>query len=132
MAIGDTHELVSTSGSSDLLAGATVVKTLPGGILALPSNIGHLSDDEFTAVSEVEARIGYQLGRHVTASMGYNFLYWSRVVRPGDQINRGLSPEQIPTLAAFGLPGQTVQTAPALTSTDFWTQGFSLGLEFQF
>ena len=71
--------------TSSLLAGPVLAQTLPGGILALPSNGGRRSDGEFTAVPEVEIKLGYQVGPYLSCTIGYNFLYWSRVVRPGQR-----------------------------------------------
>ena len=48
---------------------------------------------------------------------GYSFMYWSNVVRPGDQIDRNLNPNLIPTSATFGGPATPRQpTAPFRTS----------------
>jgi len=133
LALGGTHEEVGASGASSLLTPPLgPLRTLPGGILVLPSNSGRRSDDEFTAVPEVEIKLGYQLGKHVTGTIGYNFLYWSRVARPGQQIDRNLTPGQIPTFVEFGTVGRSLSPFPVFTSTDYWAQGLTVGLEFHF
>jgi len=132
LALGGTHEVTRVFGTSSLLARLVLVQTLPGGILALPSNGGRRSDGEFTAVPEVEIKLGYQLGPYLSCTIGYNFLSWSRVVRPGQRIDRALSPAQIPTFAEFDPTQPPVRPLPLFTSTDFWVQGLSFGLEFQF
>ena len=47
--------------------------------------------------------------------MGYNFLYWSSVIRPGDQVNRQVDLRTVPTLPFYNArrgqlgPGSFVQ-----------------------
>jgi hypothetical protein len=132
VALGDTHEVVTVSGSSTLNAGPVPARTVPGGVFALPSNIGRTTGDDFTVVPELEARVGYQFGRHLGVFAGYNITYWSRVVRPGDQVNRGLSVAQISTANAFGRPSDNSQPSPVFNTTDFWAQGLLVGLEIRY
>jgi hypothetical protein len=132
VAIGATHEVVEVSGTSALFIGpGAPVQTLPGGLFALPSNIGRTSNDDFAVVPEVQVKVGYHLTKHWSVFAGYSFMYWSRVVRPGDQINRILTPEQIPTFAEF-VPSQAGagQPFPVFRTTDFWAQGVNFGMEF--
>jgi hypothetical protein len=133
LGLGDTNELVRISGSTSLQTspGATP-QTLAGGVYALPSNSGRFSADEFTAVTEGEVKLGYQFSRHVTAFVGYNALYWSRVARPGEQIDRNVNITQIPSFQEFR-PGTAVgPPSTTLNSTDFWVQGLSFGVELFF
>jgi hypothetical protein len=132
LAIGDTHEVLDITGNSTLTTGPVSRKTLPGGIFALPSNIGRFIEDDFAVVPEVEVKVGYKLSRHLSVFAGYNFTYWSRVIRPGDQINPTLGLTQIPTANAFGRPGNTTQPTPFFNTTDFWAQGLIAGLEVRY
>jgi hypothetical protein len=132
LALGDSHEVTRIDGTSSLLAGPVgPVRTLPGGLFALPSNIGRRSKDEFAVVPELEVRLGYQV-RSVNAFIGYNFLSWSRVARPGQQIDRTLNPSQIPTFREFVAGTQQGPPIPLANSTDFAVHGLSFGLEFKF
>ena len=72
--------------------------------------------------------VGHQLTRHLRATVGYTFLYWSDVVRPGSQASRVLNPTQLPPNALQG---------PALPvlhfeGTDFWAMGLNFGLDFEY
>jgi hypothetical protein len=62
---------------------------------------------------------------------GYNFLYWSNVLRPGDQIDRTVDLTFVPNPPP-GVPpsGQNRPTVP-FTRSDFWAQGVQFGLEFR-
>jgi len=74
----------------------------PAGLLARPSNSGRSSRDAFAAVPECAVTLGYRVTRWLRATVGYSFLYWSDVARPGDQIDRGLDRRQIPTSLITG------------------------------
>jgi hypothetical protein len=108
------------------------VRTAVGGLLALPTNIGHFSRDRFSVVPEIGVNLGYQLTDHLRAYVGYNFLYWTNVVRPGAQIDRVLDVTLIPN---FPVPGAvpTGQNRPMVPfkENDFWAQGINFGLEFR-
>jgi len=128
-AIGDTHQVVSANGlTTQLNTGAS----LPGGLLVLPSNSGRHTNDVFTMLPEGNIEIGYQLTKRVNLSLGYSFLYWLRVARPGDQLSQSVATTQVPSSLTF-VPGSTA-TQPALVLTDrsMWVQGLSAGLSFRY
>jgi hypothetical protein len=132
VALGDSHELVKISGFSSLqTTPGGPAQTLPGGILALPSNFGSVTRDQFAVVPELELKLGFQTER-MAAFVGYNFLYWSRVARPGQQIDRNLNTIQIPSFPEF-VPG-TTQGPPSsqINGTGFTVHGLSCGLELKF
>lgn len=54
-----------------------------GGLLALPTNIGHVRENHFAVVPDVSAKIGYQVAPSIRIHAGYSFLYWTNVIRPG-------------------------------------------------
>jgi hypothetical protein len=106
---------------------------LRGGFLALPTNIGHFSRDRFSFVPRVGVNFGYQVTQNLRAFVGYTFLYWTDVIRPGEQIDRVLNLSQNPT---FGHPGAAL-FGPArpevlFKETDFWAQGINFCIEFRF
>lgn len=106
--------------------------TLGAGQLALPSNIGHFSQDRFAVVPEFAINFGYALTRHIRLTFGYTFLLWSNVMRAGDQIDRGLNPTELTALANRGpLLGPARPNFP-FQSTDFWAQGLNFGLQFRY
>jgi hypothetical protein len=116
--------------------GATVIDTTPAtlanaGLLALASNSGRFSSSEFTVLPELNVHLGLRLTDRLQVYMGYSFLFWDNVWRPGDQIDRGLNPNLIPTSATFGAGG------PARPSflgrdTDFFAHGIQFGAEFKY
>jgi hypothetical protein len=130
VALGGTSRELSIDGSSNVVS-STVNGTAPGGLLALPSNIGTHSDTGFSAVPEIGVNVGYDLSSHCRVFAGYSFLFWQDVARAGQQTNRTVSLNQVPTSPSFGL-GTTTQPQADLTSSDFWAHGFNVGLGVRF
>ncbi len=105
---------------------------ISSGQLALPSNIGSYGQARFAVVPEFGINFGYALTRHIRLTFGYTFLFWSNVIRAGDQIDRGLNPTQLTALAGHGpLFGPARPSFPFQT-TDFWAQGLNFGLQFRY
>jgi hypothetical protein len=67
-----------------------------------------------------------------SAHVGYNFLYWSRVVRPGNQIDRVINVSQLPTSQGPGTVTSPFRPVFAFPGTDFWALGVNIGLEIGF
>jgi hypothetical protein len=131
VSLGDTQEIVRVDGATTLVRAAGGSATLPGGILALPSNSGSTVRNRFAVVPEVGAQVGFQLTSCMRLSAGYDFLYWSSVVRPGNQVPLVVSAAQIPSSSTFGVNPQAVP-GPISHHTDFWTQGVSFRLSLCF
>lgn len=131
VALGSTHQTVSVAGSTNLIPVTGPSSQFPVGYFALRSNIGASHEDQFTVVPEGNIRIGYQLTCSLKATLGYTFLYWSSVARPGDQFNRAVDITQAPS---FGGNPAVLGTSPLppFNHTDFWAQGLDLGLEYRF
>lgn len=122
LGFGSMTQKVSINGSTTAIDPITgTLTTTPGGFFAASSNSGDYSRTHFAFVPEVGANLGYRLTPHVTAIVGYTFLYISSVVRPSDQIDRSVNTAPPNTHPAF-----------SFHSTDFWTQGVNLGLEIRF
>jgi hypothetical protein len=97
----------------------------------LPTNIGTRTNSEFTVVPELTLNAGYEFKPGVRAFVGFNLLYWSNVVRPGDQIDRGIDVSFIPN-APMGIPATNqIRPAPVIVDSDLWLLGLNFGLEFR-
>ena len=119
LAVGVTHETVTINGGQTLTS-PTGATTSTGGLLALSTNIGSTRKNRFSFVPEVGANLGYQITDNIRLFGGYNFLYWSNVVRPGDQIDRTLDVTKIPNFPVGTVPAvsQSHPLAP-FKQTDF-------------
>ena len=90
------------------------------------------SRDEFTFIPEAGAKVGFHLTNHVSLFVGYTFIYWFDVARPGDQIDRVVNPALVPSNLAFGSMVGPNRPAVSFTRTDFWAQGVNIGLEVRY
>jgi hypothetical protein len=136
VALGTTHQRVIIEGGQTrgpLADGSTF--TAVGGLLALPgANIGEYSRDVFAVVPEVGVTLGYQVTDNWRAFIGYNFLYWSNVVRPADQIDPVVDVTRVPRFVPPGVaiaPVSPPRPAPLFENTDFWAQGINFGTEYR-
>lgn len=130
IAAGATQERATVSGSTTLSApnGSTF---LPGGILGTTANIGRYYQQHYAVVPEGQFNLAYQLTPFVTVRLGYTFIYWSNVARPGNQMTRVTSPNRVPTDLAYGTAGNT-STAFQFHTSSFWAQGVNFGIDFRF
>jgi hypothetical protein len=133
VALGRVCEVVKIDGATGLrtpVPGGIIDTPLPGGVLALPTNIGRTTHGTFAVVPEGTFKIGLRFSESGRIYVGYNFLYLSDAVRPGDQIDRTINPAQIPSLgqvSAMGFIGPDRPRA-GFARSDFWVQGLVMGL----
>jgi hypothetical protein len=126
--LGDTQRELDIRGASiipDNLGGGTAA----GGLFALASNIGRTNSGKFSVVPQLNATLAYNWNCHFRTSIGYNFLYWTDVNRPGDQIDRNINPNLAPVFG--GGPGGTGPAQPQRLNhdNDFIAHGLSFGLD---
>lgn len=130
LAVGNTRQTVRINGQTTVNDPTDPpAQTLTGGFLAQTTNIGTYRQNEFAVVPEFNMNLGYQMTDHLRVMLGYTFIYWSNVVRPGDQISRDINPLLFPP-PANPLSGAN-RPAFAFDTTDYWVQGVNLGLEYR-
>jgi hypothetical protein len=129
VAAGVTRSIVDITGSSAVLSGGPV-PTLPGGLLALNSNIGSQHHQHFSVVPEVGLNVGYDVNQHWRVFAGYSILYWTGVSRPGRQIDRVLDENRIPGFPPAPATTSVRPIAPGGTE-NIWAQGVNVGLLFR-
>jgi hypothetical protein len=118
VALGVTHQNIAIGGGltqalstfstdrfGDTIQNTTIYQDSLGGLLAPPAQF---SRNQFTVIPEVGFNVGCQVTDYLRVFLGYSFLYWSSVARPGQQV---LSPPQ---------------------TTTFWAQGLNCGLALNF
>jgi hypothetical protein len=129
IALGATHEHVEINGDTTVTIPGFPPVTSPGGLLALSSNSGSYNRNVFAVVPEVRLQLGYDINACTRIHVGYNFLYWSRVIRAGEQIDLTVNPALLPP----PLPGASpLRPAFSFQGNSFWAQGIDLGVEFRF
>jgi hypothetical protein len=129
--IGNTEQSINTSGSQALIVGGVPAAAANSGLLAQMTNTGSFSHDEFSVVPEVGINLGWQATPHLRLYVGYNFLYWTNVLRVGDQIDPVLNvPSRPGPLLLQRVPAVPPRPAVLFRDTDFWAQGVNVGLQF--
>lgn len=129
LSLGASQEVLTVNGSYVDFGAQFANSSGPYGIFAMPANEGKFTQVHFAVVPAVQIKVGYNITPSIALTIGYDFLYDSNVIRPGDQIDRNIP------------KGQTYQqdgTSPSLTSparlfrtTDFFAQGISIGIVFR-
>jgi hypothetical protein len=125
--LGDNEQTVDIRGTSVAptdFGGAAGL----GGLFAQSSNIGSTTHSRFGVVPQVNGTFSYDVNCHLKAYVGYNLVYWTNVVRPGNQIDRNINPNLAPVFGG-GIGGAgNMQPTRLNQESDFWAHGVSLGL----
>lgn len=117
LALGANVASTDISGGTATNANGFPIAGTATGLLASGSNSGSYNRSDFAVVPEAGVKLGYGLTEHVRATAGYTFVYWSSVQRAPEQIDL--------TVLSPGRPAFPDRT------TDFWIQGFTLGLDWK-
>jgi hypothetical protein len=131
LALGSTRSTVEISGSTLTTIPNVSTDRYDGGFLALDSNRGFYEDSEFAVVPEVGLTVTYALAPRLKATFGYNFIYWSKVARVGDQIDRDINTRLFPPVDQANFTGP-LRPEFNFVTTDFWAQGLHFGLDYRF
>lgn len=132
-ALGTNFEVVTIDGATHLITAnypVPLLRSFHHGVYAQPTNIGRVTRSVFAVVPEGTFKVGLKYSERARFYVGYNFLYLSDAVRPGDQIDRTMNPSQFPLLG-----GQVVgldRPRAVVSHTDFWVQGLIIGFETRF
>ncbi len=130
VSLGVNHQIQNIAGGFSSVNFTAPFSSGTEGIFAQPANEGRTSSDKFAVVPEAQIKIGYALSPRLRATLAYDFLYYSNVMRPGDQINRA-----IPKGQTFNQADPVVSTtSPSRLSktSDFFAHGVSVGMELRF
>lgn len=128
-AIGGTHQIDEFSGASiqPLNFGG---KAVPGGFFVLDSNMGRETHNRFSTVTDLGCNIWYEWNASVRTYVGCNYLYWTNILRPGNQIDRNINPNLSPTFGGDATGVGLRLPRRINVETDFWALGLSLGMSF--
>lgn len=135
VALGDNYQTVKINGTSSVVGTGFGIPpvTVPGGLFTQPSNIGSQSRNRFAVLPEAQLQVGYTTSSRIRFFVGYDFIYLSNVVRPGNQIDTTLN---LSGNAAINGPAAAFAGAarpqPLLNGSSFWAQGLNIGASYQF
>lgn len=104
-----------------------------GGIFAQPTNLGSHSQTRFEVISAATFRFGFNVLSDLRFFVGYDILYLSSVLRPGDQIDHMINETQAGP-SAGGVPVLSGPPSPSvhMHTTTYWAQGVNVGIEARF
>lgn len=105
------------------------------GFYAQPANEGRMMQNRFSVVPEVQIKATYAFTSWLRASVGYEYLYMTNVIRPADQIDRN-----VPVGQTFqqngGLKGipdiSTIYPTKQFNLRDFYANGLTFSVELRF
>jgi hypothetical protein len=130
VALGWSEQLVTVDGATSVQQGGFFLSSLPGGTYAQLTNLGRHYRAVFAAAPELGFNVTYQFSEHVMAHVGYSFLYWSNVIRPGSGIDRTVNFSLPPSSPVFGnFPNAPPRPQFAFETTDYFATGLNVGLE---
>jgi hypothetical protein len=130
VAFGVTHQELSIFGIQTRTRPGQPPESFRGGLLAAGPNLGNFTRDEFSVVPEVTLNVGYWVTPNFKAFVGYNFLYWPNVIRPGEQIDSVVDLTFVPN-APQVLPSGQNRPAPLFRQSDLWVTGIQFGVEWR-
>lgn len=128
MAIGSTSQTVYVDGRTAVAAPSQPTQVYQAGALAVDTNGGVFRRNMFTIVPQASIELGYQFNANMRVFLGYEALYWARVVRAADQIDLDIDPRNFPPPVA----GATHFPQPGRCTNYFWAQGLNVGAEWRF
>lgn len=97
----------------------------PGGLLAMPTNMGRFDSSHFAVMPELTLRLRHPISRFFTFTVGYTAVALNDVARTGEQVDLALNPTQFAGGELDGLPRPRVP----MNSSTIVAHGFTIGLE---
>ncbi|MBM4005796.1 MAG: hypothetical protein FJ295_21340, partial [Planctomycetes bacterium] len=127
LSVGRTFQEVRIDGENVTdVAGAAVTAT--GGIFAQNTNIGTYFRHDTAYVPELALTANRRINDHLDFTLGYSFLYWSKVVLAGDQIDTTIDGG----LLQGGIGNGIRRPVFNFRETDFYLHAMTFGLNFHY
>ncbi len=128
LALGNNHQRVLIDGQTVVTMPDRNPATYSGGLLALPTNTGLYTRDQFALIPQFSFEVGYQLTDCLRVHCGYDFLYWQDIVGAGDQIDLCVNSSQ----QVWGQLTGEARPSFEWQESYFWAQGIRAGGELKF
>jgi hypothetical protein len=134
IAFGTVYQTAEINAAQVLTFPNGSIQTAQGGLLAVPgANIGRYSQSKFAVLPEIGLNVGYNVTPRLKVYVGYDFLYLSSALRPGNTIDTSLDAARVPNLLqpGVGVGVTPVRPAPQLVSSGYFIQGINFGLAYR-
>jgi len=129
IALGQTQQNIAISGSrSTSINGSPVGDPTNGFVYALPSNSAMFNYSAFSAIPELQCRVGYDVTKHLQLYAGYDYFYWTSVLRPGAAVDSVINTSQRNGQALVGAARPEMNYSPS----GIWAQGMTFGIELKY
>jgi hypothetical protein len=142
VAVGSAHQIVDIQGNITQLGPNSLVPpglgTFAGGLFAQSTNIGRANANPlsvpFMVLPSLELKLAFQITQQLRTFAGYDYMFLTQVLRPGNQIDHNVNLSQNAVLDPNGVGTLVGAAQPALLfkRSDFWAQGVNVGLEFRY
>jgi hypothetical protein len=123
-----TREMTIVGSTLTIVPGAaTAASPVPGGLLALPSNMGTFDTHDWACSTQLGINLGWQINDNLRLRVGYTYLVWFGVERASEQVDLVINETQLPSA---NVPVTSV-ARPAFVGvkSDLAVQTVNLGLE---
>lgn len=130
VALGVSHQELDIDGFQQRTRPGQALETFNGGLLAAGPNLGRFTKNKFGVVPEATVNVGYAVTPNLRVHVGYNFLYWSNVIRPGEQIDRVVNLNFVPNFPT-NAPSNVIRPLPTFTQSNLWAHGLQFGVEWK-
>lgn len=130
LAVGNMRQRATIGGHTTITSPGSQPSYHDGGVLALPSNMGSYSWDEFALIPEFNLNLHYRWSERLSFDVGYSLLWITEIARTGGQIDTNINPAQWP--ANGGHQIDPLAPLPVLGSSDMWIQGLNVGMAWEF
>jgi hypothetical protein len=126
VALGSVFRKATISGETTVIVPGNAPTTTPGGLLALPTNIGSHAESGFGVLPELGLNTAIAITPNLSFVCGYTLIILNDVLRTGDQIDRVINTSQIGGDPLVGQP----RPAFDFQASHLVLQGLSLGIEY--
>lgn len=126
VALGSIHRQMAISGETSVTVPGNPPLVTPGGLLALPTNIGTYSETGFGVLPEFGMNATVALTDNLSFVCGYTLIVLSDVLRTGNQIDRVINTSQIGGDPLVGAPRPTFD----FQTSHLVLQGINLGISY--
>jgi hypothetical protein len=130
IAFGFVQQDVTIEGTAQMSVPGQPVQTFPNEsiLFVQPTNAGRFERNFFAVLPEMEVKLGYQVTPNIRATVGYDILALSNVIRPGSAIDVGVNPANTRFIATSQPDDPQRRPSFVFNGTDFWAQGLTLGV----
>ena len=128
IALGQTQQNIAIAGSRTNTTNGVSSAPTDGFVYALPTNNGMHNQSAFSAIPELQCRLGYDVTKHIQLYAGYDYFYWTSVLRPGNAVDSVINTSQRNGQPLVG----AARPEAVMSPSGIWAQGMTFGVELKY